>query len=370
MKGNLGIVLHCEYAMRCGPQPSYLTLVRCSIRQSDATIHRGARMTAQAHSTPHDEARLAHFPVSFFATVMGLAGLTLAWHKAVGVLHIVDHRIPQGLAALTGAVFVTLLALYVAKVVSHRAHVVAEFQHPVRLHFVPTISISTLLLSIVAHAVWPAAAYPLFVIGGALHFLLTLFVLNSWINRDHYQVGHLNPAWFIPIVGNVLVPLTGVPLGYVELSWFFFSIGIVFWLLLFSIILNRVLFHHPIPERLAPTLFILIAPPAVGFLSYVRLTGSIDGSARVLYYFALFLTLFLATQVPRLMRAQFFLSWWAYSFPLAAITIASLTMFERTGDAAIQTIAIVLLAITTAAIGGLFVRTLVAVSRHEICRPE
>lgn len=37
----------------------------------------------------------------------------------------------------------------------------------------------------------------------------------------------------------------------------------------------------------------------------------------------LFLTLLLFTQIGRFARLQFALSWWAYSFPLAAITIAS-----------------------------------------------
>ncbi len=314
--------------------------------------------------------RLANLPISFFASVMGLAGLTLAWHKAVHTLHIADDRVPLALAGFAVLVFGALLALYATKLLLHPAQVMEEYHHPVRLHFIPTVSISTLLLSIVAHALWPAVAAPLFVVGASLHLVLTLVVLNSWFNRDHYQVTHLNPAWFIPIVGNVLVPLTGVPLGFVELSWFFFAIGLVFWLVLFAIIVNRVLFHNPLPERMAPTLFILIAPPAIGFLSYVKLTGSLDAGARILYYFALFMTLFLATQAPRLLRAKFFLSWWAYSFPLAAITIATLTMYERIGGLTLQAISIGLLALVTLVVGGLVVRTGIAALHHEICLPE
>ncbi len=206
--------------------------------------------------------------------------------------------------------------------------------------------------------------------GIALHLALTLLVLHNWFNKDHFQTGHLNPAWFIPIVGNVLVPLPGVELGFVELSWFFFSIGIVFWIVLFAIIVNRVLFHHPLPDRLSPTLFILIAPPAVSFLSYVKLTGDLDAFARILYYFGIFMTIFLATQVPRLLRAQFFLSWWAYSFPLAAITVASFVMAEKVGGSMLHAIAVGLLGLVTVVVAGLFIRTLIAVANSEICKPE
>ena len=327
-------------------------------------------MTLQhAPAAPSGEQRLANMPVAFFASVMGMSGLTLAWTKAGHVLG-TNMAIPAVLGLVALALFALLTVAYAAKFLLHREAVLEEYHHPVKLHFLPSISISLLLLSIVALGQARTAALPLFGAGVVLHFALTLMVLHNWFNKEHFQTAHLNPAWFIPIVGNVLVPLSGVALGFVELSWFFFSIGIVFWVVLFAIIVNRVLFHNPLPERLSPTLFILIAPPAVGFLSYVKLVGEVDAFARVLFYFALFLTVFLATQLPRLMRARFFLSWWAYSFPLAAITVASLEMAARLKAPVLQGIAVVLLAAVTLAVAGLVVRTLLAVGRREICLPE
>ncbi len=75
------------------------------------------------------------------------------------------------------------------------------------------------------------------------------------------------------------------------------------------IIFNRIIFHMPLPVKLLPTLFILIAPPAVGFLSYINLTGELDAFAHVLYNFALFLTILLLSQLPRFARLPFFISW-------------------------------------------------------------
>ena len=61
----------------------------------------------------------------------------------------------------------------------------------------------------------------------------------------------------------------------------------------------------------------------------------------------LFLALLLFTQWRRFARLRFYLSWWAYSFPLAAITIATLRMREATGLVFFAGLGIVLLVATT-----------------------
>lgn len=313
--------------------------------------------------------RLENMPVAFFSIVMGLAGLAIASVKAEAAFGL-PVAISLGFAILAAVALLVIALLYLAKCARHPDAVLHEFNHPVKLHFFPTVSISLILLSIVALHYSTELASVLFAIGVPLHLAFTLAVLHYWFNRDHFETVHLNPAWFIPIVGNVLVPISGVGLGFIEVSWFYFSIGIVFWVVLFSIITNRVMFHHPLPERLAPTLFILIAPPAVGFLSYVRLTGAVDPFARVLFYFALFMTLFLLVQVPRLVRMRFFLSWWAYSFPLAAMTVATWVMHEQTGQAGFMHLATAFSVLLTLVIAALSARTLVAIWYRQICLPE
>ncbi|MBK1700882.1 SLAC1 anion channel family protein [Thiococcus pfennigii] len=319
-------------------------------------------------SEPHPESRLAHFPVAFFAMVMGLTGLAIAWHKAE-----VDFDLPWsvsvGLVAVAATVFAVLSILFIAKLILHPAAVRGELAHPVQLNFFPTISISLILLGIAMLPHQPLAAEVLWLLGAGLHLIFTLYVLGVWIHQDQFEIHHINPAWFIPVVGNVLVPIAGVPLGFAEPSWLFFSIGILFWLVLFTIIFYRVLFHHPLPERLMPTFFILIAPPAVGFIAYTQLTDSLDPFARLLYYSGLFLTLLLATQIRRFVRLPFFLSWWAYSFPLAAITIATLTMYTQTGAVAFVALGWLLLALVSLVVAYLSLRTVLAVVRRQVCVP-
>jgi tellurite resistance protein len=310
--------------------------------------------------------RLQHFPVAFFAMIMGLGGLTIAWMRAEALLSL-PVALSNVLLALTTGLFLALAVFYAIKILKYPAAARAEWAHPVKMSFVPTVSIALILLSIA----WLPYSAPysklLWLVGTALQLVLTLHIVTQWMHHTKFEVAHLNPAWFIPVVGNILVPIAGVQHAPVEVSWFFFSIGLTFWPVLLAIIFNRVIFHGTIPERLMPTLFILIAPPAVGFLSYLALTGTVDAFARVLYYAGLFFTLLLVAQLRWFTRLKFFLSWWAYSFPLAAITVATLAMFHQTGDAMFLRLSGVLLAITTVVIAGLFARTALAVARKEVC---
>jgi len=319
-------------------------------------------------SDPSTEPRLKYFPVAFFAMIMGLTGVSIAWHKAELVFGL-PLAMSDAVLAIAVLAFATLSVLYLNKLIRFRPMVLKELAHPIQLNFFPTISISLILLGIAFLPRSPRTAGVLWVLGASMHLLLTLYVIGVWIHHEHFEIHHIHPAWFIPVVGNVLIPIAGVPLGFPEISWFFFSIGILFWLILFAIIINRVLFHHPLPDRLMPTFFILIAPPAAGFIAYMQLTGEIDAFARILYYSGLFLTLLLVTQVNRFVRIQYYLSWWAYSFPLAAITIATLIMYEQTGMTTFALIGWVLLSFVTMVVVYLLYRTARAASGGKICAP-
>ncbi|MBK7048844.1 MAG: SLAC1 anion channel family protein [bacterium] len=310
--------------------------------------------------------RLKEFPIAWFAMVMGLAGYTIAWNRATiafGLSFAPGHY----LLPAVGALFALALAVFAVKTVRYPRETLAEIRHPVKLAFVPTISISLLLLAIAAMHQAPALSKGLWVAGTVLHAGLTLYVMSSWIRHDKFEITHLNPAWFIPVVGNILVPIAGVRHASPEISWIFFGFGLFFWPVLTAIIFYRLIFHGSLPERFMPTLFIFIAPPAVGFLSYLNLAGGLDAFARVLYGTALFFTALMLAQAPQLVRLRFFLSWWAYSFPLAAVTIATLVMAHETGARGYLWLGGALLGLLSLVVVMLLVRTGLAVARREIC---
>ena len=315
--------------------------------------------------------RLPHMPISMFAIVMGLVGLTLVLQHAER-----SWGLPAGIALTSVVVDIVVFAgialAYLAKCLRHPGEVKAEFNHPIRLSFFPAISIGLILLATATFRLWPTLALVFWASGVALHLVFTLAILSRWMHQTHFEIHHSNPAWFIPVVGNILVPLAGVPLGFETVSWFFFSVGLVFWPVLLTILMYRHIFHAPMPGKLMPTLFILIAPPAVGFIAWGALHPGegLDDFGRILFSFALFTTLLLVWQLRHFIRLPFALSWWAYSFPVAAITVATMQMAGHTGGAFWNGLAVAL-AITLAALIVLLVVMTLRAARHgQICQPE
>ncbi|OQW88675.1 MAG: C4-dicarboxylate ABC transporter [Rhodoferax ferrireducens] len=326
--------------------------------------------TAPAAAPAAAHGRLEHMPVSMFSIVMGLAGTTIALEKAE---HLWAWQVSPSVVmlTLTALVFVAISLAYLAKFVLHRQHVVAEFNHPIRLSFFPAMSIGMLLLAIAFMSHAPGVSLVLWAVGATVQLLFTLAILSNWMHHEKYQVQHSNPAWFIPIVGNILVPIAGVPLGFQEVSWFYFSVGLMMWTPLLAVLFNRFFFHPMIPTKLLPTLFILIAPPAVGFISWVKLhNGVVDDAARIFYYFGLFITLLLLSQFRYFWKLSFALPWWAYSFPMAAMTIATSVMLEKVGGTFFATLFPVLLTVLVLLVSMISVRTVIAMKRGQICVPE
>lgn len=325
---------------------------------------------------------LKALPISSFAMVMGLSGLALVWGRManLGWLPGVAEPVAAGLAVLVGVVFVVLLALYAKKWAANHQLVYEEWQHPVKSAFFAAVSVSFALVATVALGAFAPLAYPLWVIGAVLQVVAMLMVLNAWVHRENLQPAHATPVWFIPAVANVVLPLAGVRLGLLEVSWWFFAVGILFWVVLLTLVLNRLLFvQPPLPQRLVPTLCIFLAPPAVAFLSWLQLTGQhaqsgaaaamgryeLDAVGHILFGLALFFALFLATQVHRFARLPFYLSWWAFSFPTAAFATACLVYAQFVPGVFTQTLAVAMVMVATALIAWLLVRTVVAVVREE-----
>lgn len=308
---------------------------------------------------------LARLPVNLFASVMGIAGLAIAWQRAAHLWSL-PAAIGHALGALAALVYVLLAAVFFTKALRHRAALIGEWQHPVRSAMVPTASIGLLLLAIVAiNAGLRVVGEVVWLVGTLAHLLLTLAIVGRWLRHNTHEPAHANPAWFIPAVGNVLVPLAGVRLGYTEISWLFFGIGMGFWLVLLPIVFARLVFGAELPARMRPLLFILIPPPAIGFLSYVALVGQVDAIAHVLYGFAAFLTLLLLAQGRWFSALPFFVSWWGYTFPLAAITVATLAMAQASGAAGYRWSGAALLVLVTVVVTLVSVRTIAAFVRRD-----
>lgn len=283
------------------------------------------------------------FP-GWYAIVMGLCGLALAFHRAVPLMGEMAGAVGLVIGALAGLVFAVLAVATVLRGLRHPQAWAEDRKHPVRHTFVAALPIAVILLATVAVAAglretWVAA---LWWVGALSQGYVTWWVLARWWKGN--QPGGLQwvsatPALLIPIVGNVLTPLAGVPLGYEAWSAAQFGLGLLFWPVVLVMLIVRIATQGLWPERLLPTSFILIAPPAVIGLSALQL-GAPALVGWGLWGVALFTLLWVAPLARRIAALPFGMPHWGMSFPLAAMAALTLRLAPNGGPAGMLGVAI------------------------------
>ena len=320
-----------------------------------------------SHPTP-----LKYLFPGWFAIVMGLCGLALAWHRAEPLMGEMAGAVALVTGVVATAVFAVLALASVLRVMRHPEAWREDRQHPVRHTFIAAIPVSLLLLATVAVALTgpSGAAEIVWWIGCALQLFVTVWVLGRWWQGNRagaLQWVSVTPALLIPIVGNVLVPLAGVPLGHPDWSAAQFGIGLLFWPVVLAMIVLRLAVQGAWPDRLKPTVFIVIAPPAVIGVAALQL-GAPPVLAWMCWGMALFALLWAATQARAIVGLPFGLSHWAISFPLASM--AALTLRLAAPGTPMGVIGPALLALASIVILGLLAATLRGLRDGSLLAPE
>ncbi|MDR6855823.1 SLAC1 anion channel family protein [Variovorax guangxiensis] len=306
---------------------------------------------------PSSEVSIRHLPVNLFASVMGLSGLALAWRLARDSLG-APALVGEAIGAFAWGVFVLVSLGYLAKLAKHPQAVHAEFHHPVAGNFFGTIVISILLLSAVAEPYSAPAARAVWTVGVLATFALS-FVVVSRLLKGQVDASHAVPAWLIPGVATLDIAVTG---GHMPMAWaaevnlLAGAVGAVLALVLFAMIVSRLVHQDPLAPGMTPSLMILVAPFAVGFLAYSNIVGGIDRFGALLFYFALFM---FAVVAPKVFRpsVKFSAAWWAIGFPMAALVNAALKYAAFRASGPLWALATVLLGALSLAMVVLTVRT-------------
>ena len=312
--------------------------------------------------------RLAHLPVSLFGSVMGYSGLALAWRLAASEFGL-PGWIGEALAFVAVSVFLLLTLCYAIKCIESPEAVRAEFAHPVAVNFFGTPIISLLLLPAVVAPYSAALTKALWLIGTVSMLSFAWLVVSRWMSVRQ-KIVHATPAWMIPIVGTLNISIVGVTLdvpGAQAVSAFGLAVGLFFAVPLFTLVLSRLIFEEPMLKAQWPSLLIFVATFAVSFSAYLSVVGRVDVFASSLFYLAVFM---FAVLVPKLLLLRsttpFHTSWWAVSFPLAAMSNAALkfNLYQQSWLA--QAFALAVLAFTTFVIMSMSVRTIAGIARGEL----
>ena len=325
-------------------------------------------------------APLAHLMPGWFATVMGWCGLALAWHRSEPSTGATGAAIATAVGAVAAATFVLLAVASAWRALRHPAALREDLAHPIRRGFVAAIPIGVLLLATVgvasggAAGPWAPALAAAWWVGSIAQFAITVWVLGRWLAPVGTPGAGLawpavTPVLYIPVVGNVLVPLAGVPLGAGTWSLAQFGMGLLFWPLVTVLLLVRLGQAGGLPERLLPSWFITVAPPAVVGLVAIAL-GAPTALGWMAWGVATFFLLWTLPAAPRILRLPFGIPHWATSFPCAAYATLSLRLAQQPGGAWLEVPALVLLAASTVLILVLSVATLRGLARGTLLVPE
>ena len=322
--------------------------------------------TTEAPAVPAP--RFDYLPVALFGSVMGLTGLSAAWRLA-GAHYGLPALIADAIGWLALLTFLALALAYGVKAVTAWDAVVAEFRHPIAGNLFGTPLISLLLLPFVLRDLSPGLAAVAWGVGTVGMGILAILIVSRWMG-SRQQLAHATPAWIVPVVGlldiPLAVPLLGLPHTQAP-AMAALSVGLFFAGPLFTLVFARLVFEEPLPAAQRPTLMILVAPFAVGFSSYSAVFGRIDAFAEALFLVGLFVFVVLVGRLRDLPRCcPFRVSWWAVSFPCAAMATAALRYADHARALPADILALTLLALATGIIAALAVRTLVGIARGEM----
>jgi tellurite resistance protein len=278
----------------------------------------------------------------------------MAWLAASRVL-----GLPRTVSDLVELVAAAAWALLIAAYLRQGARqVLADLRDTVAGPFVTLALIVPMLLGA---ALYPYAAVAGEVIVGVFAAVTVLAggLLTGQTIAADVDPGDVHPGYFLPTAtGGFVAAATMAQVGFRSAAWAAFGVGVVSWLMLGSLILNRLFSGAQLPDALTPTLAIELAPPAVGGLAWLALGGSMTGTD-IFGGYTVLMALVQVRMIPKYARLRFGPNFWAFTFAYAATASYALDWLNLKRPAGYQAYAVIVLALITGFIGTVAVRSLI-----------
>ncbi|HML83255.1 MAG TPA: SLAC1 anion channel family protein [Thiomonas arsenitoxydans] len=320
--------------------------------------------------------RLKFLAPGWFAVVLGWGGLALAWHQATALLGEPAAMISQvlGWAAIGALGLLALLAGL--RLQRHASDWLADVRHPVRHSVLALVPMAMLVIAgfavqvLGANNVWMAGFW---MFGALAQLAATVWVFHRLRQSAATDKGSnwagITPALFLAAAGNVVVPFAGVALGFQIWSVAQWTIGALFFVVVQVLFMVRVTAFGRLPRKLLPMLFITVAPPAAGGLGLAQLGAPVEALEGA-WGIALFFVILSFLSFKPMMQEAFTIGHWALSFPLAAFAGLSMHLALMTQNGAMQTFAILALALASVIIGWLTLATARGLRDGSLLAPE
>src|SRR3984957_17608683 len=283
----------------------------------DRSAHVTARQTAGPQRRP-----LLLKP-NLFAACFGLAGLASAWTTLMRLVHGPDW--PGDALYIVAALVWLMTAIgYLGNVAVQRRWN-QELTDQTMAPFVSLVFIVPVLLSVPLAQQAGGAGEVVFGCAATATVLFGGWIAGDWIARGG-DIRRWHPGYYLPAAaGGLIAGGARAALGFVTLSHVLFGLGVGSYLLLGSIIGQRLFVVPELPKPLLPTIAIDPAPPVVAASSWFAINGGrVDTTAAVISGFAVLMVLAQLRLIPLYRTAPFGPAHWAFSFPAAAAVTCGL----------------------------------------------
>lgn len=287
-----------------------------------------------------------NFTPSWFASVMGtgiLATTSSFFSSYVSFLS----TAATVLLWFNVVLFFVLLIPWTLRWILFRSAALRDLRDPVISNFYATIAVAMLVLAVdfivIGKNVGVGEVFWFCGVAGTIIFaVLTPYIMFM---GEHVKIHHINPAWFIPPVGLIVIPIAGGLLiphfsgtmqqFVVFLNYFGWGAGFFLYLALSAICMYRFILHTPLPDTLVPTAWITLGPIGAGVAALANLVkySPFVTVKEPFFVFGFLLwglgvwwviiSLLITLHHLKNLKLPYAMSWWAFTFPLGAYVAGS-----------------------------------------------
>jgi tellurite resistance protein len=288
-----------------------------------------------------------------YAIALGLAGLGGAWTAAqvtVGAASAI------GLVLVSAAfiVWVWLTVRYLIDGTRNRGTYAADLDSPATGPLAAYIPVVGILITVHFHqplaggAPWINAVFAL---GLAV---VSAQLLTRWVSGSFDRTAP-HPGYFLPVVAGPFIASIGFStVGEHGAAIAAFGVGVFFWVVIGSLVFDRLMSGGPLDAASQPSLGVLLAPPGTGGVAWFAANGGHVDSVTEAFGGVLVLMFLLQLMlIPRYRRGGFNLDFWAFSFPLASSASYAVRWASASRFSGWQIVTWTALGLATAGIGAL-----------------
>ncbi|BAA29978.1 tellurite-resistance/dicarboxylate transporter [Pyrococcus horikoshii] len=282
------------------------------------------------------------FAPSWFASVMGTGALALVSKSYSFKLPILE-AFSKFLTYLNTIIFFVLLIPWLLRWIKYPSEAKKDLYHPVTSHFYGTMPIAMTIVAVnLAMFGYKEIALPLWILGSILVVIFAFLIPYLFFISEGVDVKTITPAWFIPPVGLIVIPLTSLPFVpssvmwrevFIVLNYFGFGAGFFIYLALFAIVMRRFITHELLPPIMAPAVWINLGPLGAGAVALLNLAkimpiakSAFKAFAFILWGFGLWwliMAILMTLHYLKNLHLPYSLAWWAFIFPLGAYVSAT-----------------------------------------------